>query len=108
MVHSTSIFLALASSALVTARVCTDIDVPLTVTTQNALFSFPTLETNEQAADLQFQFAVRDQEAVQPSGYETVTGNYTINARFCTPDTPSANSKIIQILTHGIGFDKKY
>ncbi|KAI5840773.1 Alpha/Beta hydrolase protein [Morchella snyderi] len=108
MVHSSSIFLALASSVLVTARVCTDIDVPLQVTTENALFQFPTLKTNEQAADLQFNFALRDQEAVQPSGYETVSGNYTINARFCTPDTPVANSKTIQVLTHGVGFDKNY
>ena len=41
-------------------------------------------------------------------GYQTVTGAYDISAKFCTPDNMSGSEPVVQVLTHGIGFDKSY
>ncbi|KAK5131346.1 hypothetical protein LTR08_001012 [Meristemomyces frigidus] len=39
-------------------------------------------------------------------GYQTVSGNYSIAATYCHPD--SGPSNVVQLLTHGIGFDRSY
>ena len=39
-------------------------------------------------------------------GYQTVSGNYSIAATYCHPD--SGPSNVVQVLTHGIGFDRSY
>ena len=41
------------------------------------------------------------------TGLKTISGTYSINARMCFPKT-NANFKSVQILSHGIGFDKSY
>jgi hypothetical protein len=38
--------------------------------------------------------------------FQTVTGNYSISARYCHPDNGTGST--IQLLSHGIGFDKTY
>jgi pimeloyl-ACP methyl ester carboxylesterase len=40
------------------------------------------------------------------SGYATVSGNYSIAATYCTPD--SGAGRTLQVLTHGIAFDRAY
>ena len=40
------------------------------------------------------------------SKYETVSGTYNVAATYCEPD--SGPSSALQILTHGIGFDRSY
>lgn len=46
------------------------------------------------------------------SGYATVSGTYQISAKYCTPGasnmTFGSGTPPLQILTHGIGFDKTY
>ena len=37
-------------------------------------------------------------------GYQTLEGSYEISAQYCRPD--GGNGSTIQLLTHGIGFDK--
>ena len=39
-------------------------------------------------------------------GYNTVTGSYNLSTTHCTPDSGEANT--LQILTHGVGFDRSY
>jgi hypothetical protein len=39
-------------------------------------------------------------------GYQTLEGTYNISAQYCVPDNGSSGT--IQVLTHGIGFDKTY
>jgi pimeloyl-ACP methyl ester carboxylesterase len=39
-------------------------------------------------------------------GYATVSGTYNISAQFCTPQ--GGPTTAVQVLTHGIGFDKTY
>ncbi len=38
--------------------------------------------------------------------YATVSGNYSLAATYCTPD--GGPGKALQILTHGVGFDRSY
>lgn len=41
-------------------------------------------------------------------GPNTVSGTFNINARICAPAKTAAKSNTVQILTHGVGFDKSY
>ena len=38
--------------------------------------------------------------------YHTVSGNYKLQTTYCTPDNGPGST--LQILTHGIGFDRSY
>lgn len=89
-------------------RKCKDFDIPVLVTAQNGIFEFPPLTNNEEAADLGFILGNRNSQPAVPSGYVNITGTYNINARFCTPIKGGDKAKIVQILTHGVGFDKSY
>ena len=44
------------------------------------------------------------------TGYATVSGLYNISAKFCVPNGTNSTLKdpTVQVLTHGIGFDKSY
>lgn len=44
------------------------------------------------------------------SGYNTIQGSYNISAKFCQPSGSNGTLKdpTVQVLTHGIGFDKTY
>ncbi|KAJ9254119.1 hypothetical protein DTO207G8_3696 [Paecilomyces variotii] len=43
-------------------------------------------------------------------GYETISGTYNISTQLCSPDILSdhGRKRIVQVLTHGIAFDKTY
>lgn len=43
-------------------------------------------------------------------GYETISGTYNISTQLCSPDRLSdhGRKRIVQVLTHGIAFDKTY
>ncbi|EKG22039.1 hypothetical protein MPH_00630 [Macrophomina phaseolina MS6] len=41
-------------------------------------------------------------------GYKTITGTYNVSTQFCWDDQKTGNNPVLQILTHGIGFDKTY
>ena len=40
------------------------------------------------------------------TGYQTLQKSYEISASYCTPESGSKGT--IQLLSHGIGFDKTY
>ena len=42
------------------------------------------------------------------TGYRTTSRKYSISATFCQPDQDTAKDPTVQVLTHGIGFDKSY
>lgn len=41
-------------------------------------------------------------------GYQTVTGAYNISAKYCRPENDTSSDPTVQVLSHGIGFDKRY
>ena len=57
-------------------------------------------------------FAIRFNEyqknytATLLQGYQTFQGSFKISAQYCYPD--SGSNGVIQLLNHGIGFDKTY
>jgi len=38
---------------------------------------------------------------------KSITKTFTISATYCTPSSKSSKSSITQVLTHGLGFDKR-
>ena len=93
-------------------RTCIQFDLPVTVTSQNALYGTPNIVSNIDVVE----FALySDTWSTLPAAQRivqniTVSGTYSISAQFCTPKTKSnANkSEILQIATHGWAFDKRH
>lgn len=93
------------------ARTCVNTTVDVPVTSRNGVFDkISTPHTNLDAATFTLN-AIRQgtngtQEAL--SGYATVQKTYKISTQYCRPDTSvgGGNGPVLQILTHGIGFDK--
>ncbi|KAL8729722.1 MAG: hypothetical protein Q9166_004550 [cf. Caloplaca sp. 2 TL-2023] len=100
--------LVLAGS--VAAKQCLNITVPVSISARNGVFNIPTLQGNADATTFaQNLTSIRGnftQEALLD--YATVTGEYDISVKFCKPDTENGINPTVQILTHGLGFDKTY
>lgn len=103
--------LALAAFAATTAaKVCVNITIPMNVTARNAIFDnwdipITNLDVTTFAMNGSRQGHNGSAEAL--TGYADVSGSYKLSAKYCTPNNGSKSS-IIQLLTHGIGFDKTY
>ncbi|KAH8675429.1 hypothetical protein BX600DRAFT_432011 [Xylariales sp. PMI_506] len=94
--------------ALAAARNCRNITVPLTLNATNAVFSIKTPQTNLEVEDLVWNIAIGSAGYIGSilSHYETVSGSYKIAATYCEPK--AGPGKALQILTHGVGFDRSY
>lgn len=92
----------------VVAKQCTNITVPVSISARNGVFNIPTLRGNADATTFaQNLTSIRGnftEEALL--GYATVTGVYDISAKFCKPETENGTNPTVQLLTHGLGFDK--
>lgn len=93
-------------AAVASARTCVNVTIPFELNARLASFNEIPVEGNLDTT----AFA---QEITKSSGnftqallkdYATVTGNYSISAKYCRPD--SGHSSVVQVLSHGIGFDK--
>ncbi|KAH7170033.1 Alpha/Beta hydrolase protein [Dactylonectria macrodidyma] len=96
-------FLALGS-----ARKCKDIMVPVSLTAENAVFNIEPPMTKIGVTSLFLNMAQqgRDYSSVIQTGTKTVSGDYKLAATYCEPD--SGPGKELQIMTHGVGFDRRY
>ncbi|KAL8645074.1 MAG: hypothetical protein Q9226_007466 [Calogaya cf. arnoldii] len=94
----------------VAAKQCLNITVPVSISARNGVFNIPTLQGNADATTFaQNLTSIRGnftQEALL--GYETVAGQYDVNVKFCKPDAENGTNPTVQVLTHGLGFDKTY
>ncbi|KAL8714236.1 MAG: hypothetical protein Q9220_001965 [cf. Caloplaca sp. 1 TL-2023] len=101
---------AAALSGWVAAKQCTNLTIPVCISARNGVFNVPTLQGNADATTFaQNLTSIRGnftKEALL--GYATVSGTYNISAKFCKPDTESGTNPTVQVLTHGLGFDKTY
>ena len=106
--YTSLLFLAscLAGSSL--AKKCMNFTIPVDVDTRNGVFNIPKIETNLQATEfVQNLTSIRGnftKEALL--GYASIKKRYHISAKFCTPDNDKSKDPTVQVLTHGIGFDK--
>lgn len=104
-----SIGALLLSAGLTSARQCSDITIPVEVQTRNAVFGGlkkPTTNADALAFNLDVaRQGVNFTESVL-TGYSTLKGHYNISAQYCVPEKSAGDDVTLQILTHGIGFDK--
>ena len=101
------ILTALACSAV--AKKCMNATVPVTVSARTGIFgNVPVPQTNLDVTDFIANLAKQGSNYTQTglTGYKTTSGIYQISTQFCTPDDDSSSDPTVQVLTHGIGFDK--
>ncbi|ORY04681.1 Alpha/Beta hydrolase protein [Clohesyomyces aquaticus] len=91
------------------ARNCANLTIPVSISARQGLFKDVPFEGNLDATTFSQNFNNIGQNYSQVllQGYQTLTGNYKIAAQFCVPEAGSKTSTI-QLLSHGIGFDKTY
>lgn len=87
---------------------CQTFSVPIQVdNVTTVVLPFPPLKDQYQATSLLDSITDRYQSTAPPQ-LTTLTGSYNIEAEYCQPTTPSSNNSTLQILTHGIGFNRTY
>ena len=93
---------------LTAARRCTILDVPVSISARQAIFNIDLPQTSLDATTLIQNITQqgRNFSQIATGGYATVTGDYNISAQYCVPDEDSSSNPTLQLLTHGIGFDK--
>ena len=92
----------------VTARQCQNLTIPISASARNGVFDLDAPATNIDVTNFILnlgQQGANYSEAILES-YTTFSGDYQIAATYCQPD--QGPSSVIQILTHGIGFDRSY
>lgn len=96
----------LATSAV--GKKCINATVPVTITARTADFNVPIPHTNLDVTTFIQNNSRQGSNFTKQAllGYCTRKETYHISTQFCTPDEPTAASQTLQILTHGIGFDK--
>ncbi|OAA50370.1 hypothetical protein NOR_00820 [Metarhizium rileyi] len=100
--------LILALAAMASARQCQNLTVPVNISTRNAIFNLNPPSTEIEVTDFLLKSVQVGQNHTDNllQDYQTVSGNYTLAATYCQPDQGPGDT--IQILTHGIGFDRSY
>ena len=109
MIVSIAPVLALVASAA--ARKCMNATVPVDVSARTAIFgNVPVPQTNPEVVAFIQKLSTQGSNytAAGVTGYQTITKTYNISTQFCTPDDDKSANPTVQVLTHGIGFDKAY
>lgn len=98
----------LLMAGFATANICSNFTIPIEISSRQGVFPNIPAEGNLEVTDFAQKFAQqgRNYSATILQGYATVQGQYEISARYCQPDNSKGSA--IQILSHGIAFDKKY
>jgi len=96
--------LVLASFAA--ARQCSTFLIPVDISSRQGQFSEIPVETNLDIGAFAIRFSEFQGNYSETllEDFQTLQGSYEISAQYCRPDNGSSGT--IQVLTHGIGFDK--
>lgn len=107
MVTATS-FITLCLAATAAARKCRDIVVPVHISARNGVFDVAPPATNIEATDFILDNLRQGHDYANETltGYRNVSGTYKLQTTYCEPD--SGPSGTVQLLTHGIAFDRTY
>lgn len=92
-----------------TAKTCYDVTMEVPVTARNGVFNnIDTPETNFDATSFVLAATKQGRNISETalSGYATVSRDFTISAQYCMPKNTGSSAYTLQILTHGMGFDK--
>ncbi|KAK3064732.1 hypothetical protein LTS18_004469 [Coniosporium uncinatum] len=97
-------------AGIVSAKQCQNITVPVTISARNGLFDQSALTpvTNIDVTNFILNLVQQGENytANVLQGYQTVSGTYDLATTYCAPDSGAPN--VVQLLTHGIGFDRSY
>lgn len=93
-------------ASFVAARQCSTFLIPVDVSSRQGQFSEIPVETNLEVGAFAIRFSEFQGNYSDAlfEDFQTLQGSYKISAQYCKPDTGSSGT--IQLLTHGIGFDK--
>lgn len=103
---SASTLVILVGSAA--AKVCINQTVAVDISARTGVFNIAVPQTNLQATTF-IQNSTqqgRNFTEVALTGYATTSGTYNISTQFCVPSMINGTNPTVQVLTHGIGFDK--
>ncbi len=104
--------LSIASLALLAtsaaAKECMNMTVSVDISARTAVFNLPVPQTNLEATAFIQNFTQQGRNFTDSAlaGYNTTAGKYNISTQFCVPTVNNVTNPTLQILTHGIGFDK--
>ncbi|KAF1842271.1 alpha/beta-hydrolase [Cucurbitaria berberidis CBS 394.84] len=95
-------------AGFVAARQCSNFLIPVDISSRQGQFQQVPVESNLDvgAFATRFNEYQKNYTATLLQGYQNLQGSYKISAQYCHPDNGSSST--IQLLTHGIGFDKTY
>lgn len=107
----TSTLIILLTAPLAAARNCKNITVPVQLCLRQPTFDVQIPQTSLDVVDFFLNVTRQGSNfsALAMTGYHVTSGRYEISAMFCRPDNlKKFASPTVQVLTHGIGFDKTY
>jgi hypothetical protein len=107
MHYSTLSTLAVLAGS-VAAKKCINATVPVSLSARQAVFDIDIPTTNLETTDFILNMTQQGRNFTDLAlvGYNTTVGTYNISTQFCTPDHDNSTNPTVQVLTHGIGFDK--
>lgn len=89
------------------SKQCIQLEVPLRINANNSAFDLPRVDSNIDAVDCIWDLTTWSHNATgRVTGVIPIDDTFTISAQLCVPPHGS-KSDILQIATHGIGFDKR-
>lgn len=99
------VFLASAARA---AYHCIDFFIPVTITAPSHQVAFPPFQNHSEAVSFLVAHSSRDPPAASTifKDVVNVTQTFNISARYCQPS--GVKPTTVQLLSHGLGFDKVY
>jgi pimeloyl-ACP methyl ester carboxylesterase len=86
---------------------CKELDIPVTATAPSAIYDILRIDSNLEATAWAVESSIRTSTFGRIIKNTTTSGTYNIHGRLCVPKS-SDKSEILQIATHGIGFDSRY
>ena len=90
------------------AKICRNFTVPVDISARTGIFNLAIPQNNLDVPDLVLNITQqgRNFTDVVLEGYNTTAGVYNISTQLCAPSMDNGTNPTIQVLTHGIGFDK--
>lgn len=108
LVAAATFELSSATPSAKATKQCVDLLVPVSVTANNGKFPVARFEDNVGATDfLDTAFSWTSLNASSVPPVLVVRDTFNISAQLCVPAARGAKSDILQIATHGLGFDKR-
>ena len=103
-----TVALVAAVTSVASAAVCQNLTIPVSIAARNGVFNVHNPTNNIESIEFSLNDSRQGHNYTMEAlaGYNTVSGNYEIAASYCHPDKGPSN--VVQVLTHGIGFDRRY